>query len=141
MSPSIFNTAAQWVLQCHTVGTPPAATKNQIAESLASLYSSAGKCEACIMVPDLFPGSTLEAIYLPKLGLTRATRQADTVLTGHVVTPAALAAIGNALTTYLHQSGNDMAHYEFDDGAQAVVYLPSERRTILQALGLTLLET
>jgi hypothetical protein len=141
MPQSIFESVAQWVLKHHDLSIPITASESEIAQSLASLNASAGKCEACIMVPDLFPGATLEAIYVPKLGLKGASRQSDALLKTDVVTPAALAAIGNALVTYMLETDNDMVRYQFDDGAQAVIYFPAERNTVLQALGLTLLET
>lgn len=140
MPPSIFNSVAQWILQRYEGDTPSGATEGEIAQSLSSLYASAGRCKACIMVPDLFPGASLEAIYVPKLGLKGARQDSKRMLPASVVTGTALAVIGAALLTHFNQTGNNMAHYEFDDGAQAVVYLPSERGTVLQALGLTLLE-
>lgn len=140
MPQSIFESAARWVIKHHNLSIPVPTSENDIAQSLASLHASAGKCEACIMVPDLFPGAALEAIYVPKLGLKKTSVESDTALKGGAVTQTALMAIGNALVTYLTASDNDMAHYQFDDGAQAVVYFPSERATVLQAMGLTLLE-
>ena len=141
MPPPNFDSVAKWVLQHHDLGIPVAATETEISQSLATLYAAAGKCEACIMVPDLFPGSALEAIYIPKFGPTRVSPGVEpALLTANIVTPAALSAIGNALATHLQVSDNDMVHYQFDDGPQAVIYFPAERSTVLQALGLTLLE-
>jgi hypothetical protein len=136
-----FESVAQWVLEHHDLSIPVTASKAEITQSLASLYASAGKCEACIMVPDLFPGASLEAIYVPKLGLKHASRGSDALTSDSVLTQAALAAMGNALLMHMQASDNDMVHYQFDDGAQAVIYLPDERSTVLRALGLTLLET
>lgn len=136
-----FDYVAKWVLQHHDLSIPVSATESEIAQSLATLHAAAGKCEACIMVPDLFPGAPLEAIYIPKFGPTRVSRGVEAALTANIVTPAALSAIGNALAAYLQASDNNMVHYQFDDGPQAVIYFPAERSTVLQALGLTLLET
>lgn len=100
------------------------------------------------MIPDLFPETTLEALYIPANDVGEEIH-VETMANGgqrftavdsalRVTTPA-LKSIGKALVAQLELSGNDMVIYEFGDGAQAIAYLPDVRSTVLQATGLVLL--
>jgi hypothetical protein len=93
------------------------------------------------MIPGLFPGSTLETVYMPThVSRETAVQSQELPPKGGEISQLALETIGSALSAHLKQSENDLVHYQFDNGAQAAVYIPEERNTVLQALGLTLLE-
>lgn len=118
----------------------PSVPEGEIAEALSALHSLAAKCRAAIMVPDLFPGSQLETIFIPAASGDGVSPIGSTKLLNEArVTVPALSAIGAALSAELERTGNDMVRYEFDDGAEAIAYLPEVRGTVLQATGLVLL--
>jgi len=139
MKTPVFNLAANWVRQRKNVVLPSASEK-EIEEALSTLHSLAAKCRAAIMVPDLFPGSPLETIFIPATSGDGLSPTGSTKLLNEtLVTIPALSAIGSALTAELERTGSDMVRYEFDDGAEAIAYRPEVQGTVLQATGLVLL--
>ena len=140
MQTPVFNSAASWVCQRQNFTMQPSVPEGEIAEALSALHSLAAKCRAAIMVPDLFPGSQLETIFIPAASGDAVSPTGSTNLLNEArVTVPALSAIGSALSAELERTGNDMVRYEFDDGAEAIAYLPDVRGTVLQATGLVLL--
>lgn len=139
MTQSVFNHAAKWVNQRQNVVLHPAVPEAAIAEALSGLHSTAGKCLAAVMIPDLFPGSRLEVIYTPPASNNNLSPGSIAISSDHRITTDALSAIGAALTNELENAGNDMVLYELDGGAQAIAYFPEARDTVLQATGLVLL--
>jgi hypothetical protein len=123
------------------MGMAPSITESEIAGVIQTLHELVRKCEASIMVPDLFPGSKLEVLYIPSDNKNAAVAQqtGNAALAGTPITTAALRVIGRALEAKLSSCENDMVVYEFDDGAKVIAYLPEVRNTVLQAVGLTLL--
>lgn len=140
MQTPVFDSAASWVCQRQNFTMQPSVSEGEIAVALSALHSLAAKCRAAIMVPDLFPGSQLETIFIPAASGDAVSPTGSTNLLNEArVTVPALSAIGSALSTELERTGNDMVRYEFDDGAEAIAYLPDVRGTVLQATGLVLL--
>lgn len=140
MQAPVFNSAASWVCQRQNFTMQPSASEGEIAGALSALHSLAAKCRAAIMVPDLFPGSRLETIFIPAASGDDVSPTGSAKLLDEArVTVPALSAIGSALTAELERTGNDMVRYEFDDGSEAIAYLPDVRGTVLQATGLVLL--
>lgn len=140
MTQSVFDHAAKWVSQRQTNLSQPSVSEAVIAETIAALEGVAGKCLAAVMLPDLFPGSRLETIYIPASDSDGLTTSSVHALSGGArIATSALSAIGAALTTELTGSSNDMARYEFDNGAQVFAYFPEARDAVLQATGLVIL--
>lgn len=135
-----FDYAAKWVCQRQKIDMPNTAQEPEIAQAISTLRTLAGKCRAAVMIPDLFPGSTLETIYIPADSSDKvAAGDAGEFVGESSVTAPALTAIGAALSAELESTGNDMVLCNLDEGAQAIAYFPEVRNTVLQATGLVLL--
>ena len=140
MQTPVFDFAASWVCQRQNFTMQPSVTEGEIAQALSALHGLAARCRAAIMVPDLFPGSHLETIFIPSISTDGLSPTGSASLLGEArVTVPALSAIGAALAAEMDRTGNDMVRYEFDDGSEAIAYLPDVRGTVLQATGLVLL--
>lgn len=138
MQTPVFNKAAIWVHERQKSNMHPAASEVNISDALSALFAFATKCRSAIMVPDLLPG--LETIFIPSNSGDHLSTGAVTGLRDDTrITTNALTAIGTALTSELESAGNDLVRYEFDDGSEAIAYLPSARSTVLKATGLVLL--
>lgn len=141
MQSQTFEQLAQWVHQRRDLGATTTATPTDIAESIEALLNSVDGCKAAVMMPSLFPGSELEILYIPA-----DTEEREQITSRHFVqgekrvVPEALSAIGYALVGQLKAAGNDMAEYKDDEGAQIIAFFPQVRDTVLQALGMSLLE-
>lgn len=135
-----FDYAAQWVCQRQKNAMPDAAQGPEIAQTISTLCTLVGKCQAAVMIPDLFPGSALETIYIPADSSDKATSGEAAGFVGEsLVTAPALTAIGAALLAELESTGNDMVLCNLDEGAQAIAYRPEVRNTVLQSTGLVLI--
>ena len=134
---------AHWVHQRRNLGISDSVAPDDISETIQALIEGALACKVALMMPNLFPGCELEILYIPADTLCTVTSKAsaeDFNKGGRRITPAALSAIGYALVGQLAAAGNDMVEYKSDDGMQVIAFLPHVRRTVLQALGLSLLE-
>lgn len=138
-----FEQLAQWVHQRRDLSATTTATPTEIAETIEALLKSVDGCKAAVMLTNLFPGCELEILYIPA---DTEEQDREQVTSRHFeqgekrVAPEALSAIGYALVGQLKAAGNDMAEYKNDEGAQIIALLPQVRDTVLQALGLSLLE-
>lgn len=140
MPQSIFDHAAQWVHQRRDLAISTTVPLAELTDAIAALHEMVLKCKASVMLPDLFPSVALEAIFVPSSNTQHMTASSVAMVANAPrITGQALTAIGQALVAQLAANGNDMAVYEFDDGAQAIAYLPDARETVLRAVGLTLL--
>jgi len=94
------------------------------------------------MVPDLFPDSDLEVLYVPadEFGVSGASSARAFSSPAHVgaVTLRALRAIGKVLDGELVRTGLDLVACELDDGAKAFAYRPAARDAVLKASGVAL---
>jgi hypothetical protein len=138
MMSAFFNTAAVWVSRRQTISMPPSVSDADVARTLFALHAASMRCQAAIMVPDLFPGSAIETLFVPAPGGNVASTVASADLADSI-SVTALAAIGSALAVEMEDTGNDMVRYEFDNGSQAIAYLRDVRDTILKATNLVLL--
>jgi hypothetical protein len=139
MQVPVFDNAANWVCQRQTITSQQSVPEAEIAQTISTLHALAGRCQAAVMVPDLFPGNELEMLFIPAQAGPQATPSPSSSLLSPKATTAALGVIGAALCSEFDRTGQDMARYEFGDGAIAIVYLPKVRSTVLQATGLVLL--
>lgn len=135
-----FDHAAKWVHQRQNITMSNPAQEPEIAEAIATLCNLAEKCHAAVMIPDLFPGSALETIYIPPDGGDNVSVGGGSQFLGASrITIPALSAIGVALVSELESTGNDMVLCDLDQGGQAIAYMPEVRNTVLQSTGLVLL--
>lgn len=138
MQSSIFDSTANWVCSKQNFSMPEAASETDITRTLTSLHALAQSCAAAILVPDLFPDSGIELLYVPPAGSEGVRRSAAT-LAREDVPPAALRAIGKALHSQMVATGADVANYKFEDGGEAVAYFPPVRDIVMRACGVLLL--
>ena len=90
------------------------------------------------MIPDLFPGSEIEILFIPAPGGYSVSSVGSATL-ANSISVTALTVIGSALAAEMERTGTDMARYEFDNRSQAIAYLRSVRGTVLKATNLVLL--
>jgi hypothetical protein len=140
MTPSNFDYAAKWVCQRQNFTMQTQVPEIDISQALSTLHRLAGQCRAAVMIPDLFPSSRLETIYIPPENCDILSPSDSNKFVGDSrVTVPALSAIGAALIAEFDRVGKDMVLYEFPEGSQAIAYLPEMRDVVLQATGLVLL--
>jgi predicted regulator of Ras-like GTPase activity (Roadblock/LC7/MglB family) len=138
MASDFFNNAASWVHSNQTIAMSSQVPDEDIARALSALHATAMQCQASVMIPDLFPGSEIEILFIPALeGRTTSTVVSANV--ANAISTTALSAIGSALAAEMERTGTNMARYEFDNSSQAIAYQRCVRGTVLKATNLVLL--
>lgn len=90
-----------------------------------------------VLIPDLWPVSRLEMLYVPPEG-TPAGPAITASFSGEV-SRAVLRSIGRAVRAEFDNTGTDMLRLELDNGAALFLHSPEVRDTVTEAAGVTLL--
>ena len=90
-----------------------------------------------MLIPDLWPVSRLEMLYVPPEG-TPAVPAITASFSGEV-SRAVLRAIGRAVRAEFDNTGTDMLRLELDNGAALFLHSPEVRDTVTEAAGVILL--
>lgn len=126
---------AEWVYQQTGESLPV----SQYAESLTTAEAIITACRVPVLIPDLWPVSGLELLYLPPDGVQPGPAIAAN-FSGQV-DRAVLRAIGRAVRHAFDAPACDcdMLSFELDSGATVYVFLAEVRDTVVEAAGVTLL--
>ena len=129
-----FGTAvAEWVAE--RTGEPIPAS--MCAETLSTAEAIITACRVPVLIPDLWPVSRLEMLYVPPEG-TPAGPAITASFSGEV-SRAVLRSIGRAVRAEFDNTGTDMLRLELDNGAALFLHSPEVRETVTEAAGVTLL--
>ena len=90
-----------------------------------------------VLIPDLWPVSRLEMLYVPPEG-TPAGPAIAASFAGQV-SRAVLRSIGRAVRAQFDATETDMLRLELDNGGAVVVFSPEVRDAVTEAEGVTLL--
>ena len=124
---------AAWVAE--RTGEP--VTASMCAETLSTAEAIITACRVPVLIPDLWPVSKLEMLYVPPEG-TPAGPAIAASFAGQV-SRAVLRAIGRAVRAQFDATETDMLRLELDNGGAVVVFSPEVRDTVTEAEGVTLL--
>lgn len=127
---------AEWVCQ-QTGESLPASL---YAETLTTAAEIIGACCVPVLIPDLWPVSKLELLYLPPDDVQPGPAVAANF--AGQVDRAVLRAVGRAIRHALDSMFDDdcdMLSFELDSGATIYIFLPEARETVVEAAGVTLL--
>ena len=109
------------------------------AGTLAAAEAIFAAARVPVLIPDLWPESRLELLYVPpENAATGPASFAATSLPGAVSRPV-LRAIGRAVRAEFDATGSDMMHLELDSGAALFLHAPEARETVAAAAGVALL--
>ena len=129
-----FGTAvAEWVAE--RTGEPIPASA--CAETLSTAEAIITACRVPVLIPDLWPVSKLEMLYVPPDDVPAGPAIAAS-FAGQVSRPV-LRAIGRAVRAQFDATETDMLRLELDNGGAVVVFSPEVRDTVTEAEGVTLL--
>lgn len=110
------------------------------AESLTTAEAIITVCRVPVLIPDLWPVSKLELLYLPPDDVQPGPAIAAS-FSGQV-DRAVLRAIGRAVRhafESMYDDDCDMLSFELDSGATIYIFVPEARETVVEAAGVTLL--
>lgn len=134
-----FNIAVNWILD-RTPNTPDIhVTAEQILEAFNCVYSATQKAKASFLVPDLFPGTPLECLYIDNKLIENLQTTPSNAMSFEC-SKEALIAIGHALYNEMLATGTDVVHKLIsNDKSEVIIFKQTARGTVLQATGITLL--
>ena len=124
---------AAWVAE--RTGEPIPASA--CADTLATAEAIITACRDPVLIPDLWPVSRLEMLYVPPEG-TPAGPAIAASFAGQV-SRSVLRAIGRGVRAEFDATGTDMLRLELDNGAALFLHSPEVRETVIEAAGVTLL--
>ena len=124
---------ASWIAE--RTGEPVSASA--CADTLATGEAIITAARVPVLIPDLWPVSRLEMLYVPPEG-TPAGPAITASFSGEV-SRAVLRAIGRAVRVEFDNTGTDMLRLELDNGAALFLHSPEVRDTVTEAAGVTLL--
>lgn len=124
---------AAWVTE--RTGEPIPASA--CAETLSTAEAIITACRVPVLIPDLWPVSKLEMLYVPPDDVPAGPAIAAS-FAGQVSRPV-LRAIGRAVRAQFDATETDMLRLELDNGGAVVVFSPEVRDTVTEAAGVTLL--
>lgn len=110
------------------------------AETLTTAEAIISVCRVPVLIPDLWPVSKLELLYLPPDDVQPGPAIAA-CFSGQV-DRAVLRAIGRAIRHALDSMFDDdcdMLSFELDSGATIYIFVPEARDMVVEATGITLL--
>lgn len=135
-----FDTAAAWVQSRIPADLATQVSKKEIENAFSAMSALIPKAKATFLIPDLFPGVTLEVLYVHnRTEHSTDIKINDTAIRALSLTVSALKAIGMAIEKEMRDSNNEIVHYPLSDESEIVVFLPEVRSVVLQATGTTLL--
>ena len=135
-----FDKAVSWVQERIPAALARAVSANDLTSAFDALSALPARASATFLIPDLFPGVSLETLYVHDVGKHSSDAGvSDTMTRPGSVSPLALTAIGTAIAKELQDTGTDMVHYPLDGEAEVIVFIPDVRSTVLHATGTTLL--
>ncbi len=135
-----FDKSVGWVQERIPGDLARAVSTADLKSAFHALSALPDRASATFLVPDLFPGVSLETLYVHNSSSHSSDGWvSDTMMQPGSVSPMALTAIGTAIAKELQDTGTDMVHYPLDGGSEVIVYTPDVRSTVLHATGTTLL--
>lgn len=129
-----YPTGAQWVLARCTEKT----TLEDVTAALHALANAAAEAEADCALDGLFPGSRLEVLYSRN---AEGARDPVPPAAPDSVEPAAMRAIGEAITKEMVTTGKRLLTMSVSGYGEITVFPPELRSTVLMGLQTTLLDS